>query len=117
MFENRPRILYPGCRVPIFKVAESKLNILSSFLLYLGLFFVMIFLALENILPTNYLGGIVIALFIGGLCYAWLNAWRQTNKLLAVEGREPLKKSTREESAPEKSRDTKSNEKVLVPAA
>lgn len=89
------------------------MNVLSSFLLYLGLFFVMIFLALENILPTNYLGGIVIALFIGGLCYAWLNAWRQTNKLLKVNDGERVQRSTRErESEP-----ARTKEKLLVPNA
>ena len=45
----------------------------------------MIALALLNVLPLNYLGGIVIAMFIAGLCYAWFNAWRQTDKLIEVE--------------------------------
>ena len=54
------------------------MNVLSSFILYLLAFFGMITLALFNILPLNYLGGIVVALFITGLLYSWLNAWRQT---------------------------------------
>ena len=54
------------------------------------LFFIMIALALFNVLPINYLGGMVIALFIGGLWYAWLNAWRQTDKLIDGESHEKV---------------------------
>ncbi len=61
------------------------MNVLSSFILYLVAFFGMITLALLNILPVNYLGGIVIALFIMGLLYSWLNAWRQTIKLVSKD--------------------------------
>ena len=42
----------------------------------------MITLALFNILPVNYLGGIVVGLFISGLFYSWFNSWRKTNKLI-----------------------------------
>jgi len=66
------------------------MNVLTGLGLYLALFFVMIVLALLNILPVNYLGGIIIALFIGGLFYAWLNAWRQTSKLVKVESHEEV---------------------------
>ena len=58
------------------------MNVATSFIAYLGLFFVMIALALLNVIPVNYLGGIVIALFIGSLVFAWLNAWRQTEDLV-----------------------------------
>jgi len=83
------------------KLVRKNLNVLSAFTLYLGLFFVMIALALFNVLPLNYLGGIVIALFIGGLCYAWLNAWRQTDKIIDVESRKRLmeEKSVRNREA------------------
>lgn len=56
-----------------------------KFALYLVAFFVMIVLALLRILPVNYLGEIVIVLFISGLCYSWLNTWRQTDKLIEKE--------------------------------
>ena len=58
------------------------MNVLTSLVLYLSLFFVMIALALLNILPLNYLGGIIIGLFIAGLLYTWANAWRQTKKII-----------------------------------
>lgn len=57
------------------------MNVLAAFGLYLLGAFTLIVLALLGILPTNYLGGFVIAGFIGGLFFAWLNAWRQGNKL------------------------------------
>ena len=56
-----------------------------KFVLYLLAFFAMIVLALFRILPVNYLGEIVIVLFISGLCYSWLNTWRQTDKLIEKE--------------------------------
>jgi hypothetical protein len=75
------------------------MNILNSLVLYLALFLVMIILALEHVLPVNYLGGIVIALFIAGLFYAWLNAWRQTEKLIKGDSlhQSQLEKEEREE--------------------
>ena len=56
-----------------------------KFVLYLIAFFAMIVLTLFRVLPVNYLGEIVIALFISGLCYSWLNAWRQTDKMIQRE--------------------------------
>ena len=61
------------------------MSIRTSYVLYFLGFFVMIALALFRILPVNYLGGIVIILFIGGLFYSWLNAWRQTKKMISVK--------------------------------
>lgn len=61
------------------------MSIRTSYALYFLGFFVMIALALFRILPVNYLGGIVIVLFIGGLFYSWLNAWRQTKKMISVK--------------------------------
>ena len=55
----------------------------TKFAIYLLASFTMVVLALYRILPVNYLGEIVIVLFISGLIYAWLNAWRQTDKLIA----------------------------------
>lgn len=60
-------------------------SIRTNYVLYLLGFFVMITLALFRILPVNYLGGIVILLFIGGLFYFWLNAWRQTKMMISVK--------------------------------
>jgi hypothetical protein len=57
------------------------MNVLAAFGLYLLGAFTLIVLALLGILPTNYLGGFVIAGFMGGLIFAWLNAWRQGDKL------------------------------------
>lgn len=48
----------------------------------------MIVLFLLKILPVDYLGGIVVMLFISGLLYAWLNAWRQTEKLVKADSAE-----------------------------
>lgn len=56
-----------------------------KFLIYLLAFFALIVLALFRILPVNYFGEIVIVLFISGLCYSWLNAWRQTDKIIEKE--------------------------------
>jgi Na+/H+-translocating membrane pyrophosphatase len=70
------------------------MNVLTSLVLYLSFFFVMIALALLNILPLNYLGGIIIGLFIAGLLYTWANAWRQAKKIIEspVEDRADEKK-------------------------
>ena len=94
------------------EVSEKNLNLLTALALYLGLFFVMIALALFKVLPVNYLGGIVIALFIGGLCYAWLNAWRQTDKLIDVETRKKVteEKTVREPEASQIESQTKSED-------
>lgn len=48
----------------------------------------MIVLALVHILPVNYLGGIVVALFITGVFYTWANTWRQTRKLIKEDSAE-----------------------------
>ena len=61
------------------------MSIRTSYVLFFLGFFVMIALALFRILPVNYLGGIFIILFIGGLFYSWLNAWRQTKKMISVK--------------------------------
>jgi hypothetical protein len=54
-------------------------------------------LVLFNVLPVNYLGGTVIALFMGGLCYAW----RQTDRIIDVESRKKVmeEKSVRNREA------------------
>jgi hypothetical protein len=70
----------------------------------------MIALALLNMLPVYYLGGIVVALFIVGLLYSWLNAWRQ--------GRKPIRAgNTRAAFKPERSSDSQqeSERKEEVP--
>jgi hypothetical protein len=80
------------------------MNVIESFLVYLGLFFLKIVLALEHILPLDYLGGIVVALFITGLFYAWLNAWRQTKKLIKEDNTEQAdleRENTEEETEKE----------------
>jgi hypothetical protein len=61
------------------------LNVLAGYGLYLFSAFLLIALCLLNILPTNYLGGFVIAGFIGGVCFPWLNAVRQGNKMIEKE--------------------------------
>lgn len=61
------------------------MNVLTGFGLYLLGAFALIVLALFDVLPTIYLGGFVIAGFIGGLFFAWLNAWRQGENLLRKE--------------------------------
>ena len=66
-----------------------KFSLLLGYGLYLGLFFVMIILALVNVLPVNYLGILVVGLFVSGLLYIFFNAWRQTVKLYASRGVAP----------------------------
>lgn len=61
------------------------MNVLVGYALYLIGIFGTIALALFHVLPVDYLGGIIIALFIAGLVYTWLNAWRQTDKLIEVD--------------------------------
>jgi hypothetical protein len=61
------------------------MNVITGFGLFLGGAFLLIVLALLNVLPTNYLGGFVIACFIGGLFFAWLNAWRQGEHFIETE--------------------------------
>lgn len=61
------------------------MNIGTEFVIYLLAFFALIILALFRILPVNYFGEIVIVLFISGLCYSWLNTWRQTDKIIEKE--------------------------------
>ena len=61
------------------------MNVLSGFALYLLGAFALILLSIFNILPVNYLGGFVIAGFIGGLFFPWLNAWRQGEEMLQIE--------------------------------
>jgi hypothetical protein len=56
-----------------------------GYAIYLAAFFVMIGLALMRALPVVFLGGIVIALFIGGLFYFWLEAWRETERMIETE--------------------------------
>ena len=72
------------------------MSISTSYVLYLLGFFVMIALALFRILPVNYLGGIVIVLFIGGLFYSWLNAWRQTKKMIGVKSPAEISEAEKE---------------------
>ena len=66
------------------------MNVEMGYLLYLFGAFAAIALALFNIIPTNYLGGVVIAYFIVGLCFAWLNAIRQGEKMAKTERQEAL---------------------------
>ncbi len=73
------------------------MNVLAAFALYLLGAFALILLSLYNILPVNYLGGFVIAGFVGGLFFAWLNAWRQGEKMKVEEKPKDLEK--KEEAA------------------
>ncbi|MDH2900428.1 MAG: hypothetical protein PXY39_05605 [archaeon] len=65
--------------------------------MYLTGAFALILLSLFNILPVNYLGGFVIAGFIGGLFFAWFNAWRQGEKMLQIENQSIEAKKKEEE--------------------
>jgi hypothetical protein len=61
------------------------MKLISDFGLYLLGAFTLILLSLFNVLPVDYLGGFVIAGFIGGLLFARLNAWRQGEKMFKAE--------------------------------
>jgi hypothetical protein len=63
----------------------KKMNVLSSFCLYLFVALLLIALCVANILPQNYLGGFVIAGFIAGVCFPFFNATRQGEKMIARE--------------------------------
>lgn len=65
------------------------MNVLTGFVLYFVLFFVMVALAVVHVLPADVLGGIVVGLFMLGVFYSWLNAWRQTSKLIRVQTQSP----------------------------
>ena len=62
------------------------MNVLAGFSLYLLGAFALVVLSLLNIFPVNYLGGIVIIGFIGGLFYSWLNTWQRGRELSESEG-------------------------------
>lgn len=74
------------------------MNIGTEFVIYLLAFFALIILALFRILPVNYFGEIVIVLFISGLCYSWLNTWRQTDKIIEKEKLPGITKSEERKS-------------------
>ena len=61
------------------------MNVLAGFSLYLAGSFALIYLSLVNIVPTNYLGGLVIGLFIAGLFFAFGNTIYQTKKMNVAE--------------------------------
>lgn len=63
------------------------MNTFIGLTLYIAAYLVMIVVALLNLIPVDYLGGIVVALFIAGLFYAWLNAIRQTDNMIKTENR------------------------------
>lgn len=67
-----------------------------GYVVYLAAFFAMILLALFNVLPVVFLGGIVIALFIGGLFYFWFRAWRETEQMIKKSPSLPSKTETEE---------------------
>ncbi len=61
------------------------MNVLTGFSLYLFGAFLLIVLRLTSVLPTNFLGGFVIAGFVGGLVFPFVNAVRQGEKMIASE--------------------------------
>jgi Flp pilus assembly protein TadB len=89
------------------------MNILTSLVLYLAAFFVMITLALLHVLPLNYLGGIVVGLFVTGLIYSWLNAWRQTDEMMKKESSQFAEAFKEEEKAENKRAEEENNPKKL----
>ncbi len=91
------------------------MNVLTSFVLYMAAFFLMISLALLHVLPLNYLGGIVVGLFITGLIYSWLNAWRQTDEMLKKEFPQFAEAFKEEEEAENKRAEEENNPKKLEP--
>jgi hypothetical protein len=92
------------------------MSVLTTFVLYLAAFFVMITLALVHVLPLNYLGGIVIGLFILGLIYSWLNAWRQTSKMIKAESPQ-IAQAFREEAENKRSEEENEPKKTENPRA
>jgi hypothetical protein len=73
------------------------MKVIAGYSLYLLGSFLLIVACILNVLPQNYLGGFVIAGFIGGVCFPWLNAIRQgqslirkENSVLELEAKEPL---------------------------
>lgn len=85
----------------------------SKFAIYLVAFFGMILLALYHILPVNYFGEIVIVLFVSGLVYAWLNAWRQTDRIIEMAKSEEKGAAT-ESSEPSESSNLQRNEEPIA---
>ena len=65
---------------------------LTGFALYLLGAFILIALGLTNVLPIDYLGGMVIGLYIVALIYAFVNAIRSGEKLIKQEVAETRRK-------------------------
>ena len=63
------------------KYVGTSLNTAIAVLLFFVASFVLIYAAITTPLVQFYTGGIVVALFMTGLFYAWLNAIRQGRKL------------------------------------
>ncbi|MDG7001525.1 MAG: hypothetical protein JRN15_20705 [Nitrososphaerota archaeon] len=68
------------------------MKVLTGFALYLLGAFILIALGLTNVLPIDYLGGMVIGLYIVALIYAFVNAIRSGEKLIKQEVAETRRK-------------------------
>lgn len=61
------------------------MKVLTAIALYLFAAFLLVALSLTSILPTDYLGGMVIGLYLIALFYAFANAIRSGEKLDRAE--------------------------------
>jgi hypothetical protein len=91
--------------------SKSHLTVLGGFALYLLGSFILIALGLFNIVPRDYLGGIVIALFIGGLSYSLAGAIYQTKAMIEAER---IKSSNLKHPAEREAEPRKQEEEQLV---
>lgn len=92
------------------------MKVLTAFALYLFGAFLLVALSLTNILPTDYLGGMVIGLYLIALFYAFANAIRSGEKLDRAEKskmRETLKSVTEQERRMTPSEEEKKPEEVV----
>ena len=93
------------------------MNVATSFSLYLAGSFALIYPSLVNIVPRDYLGGLVIGLFIFGVLYAWGNTIYQTERMLRLEERElQLEENVERQQRRQQSESEQTEEALLVPA-
>ncbi len=71
---------------------NHRLNTAAGFALYLVGAFALVIIAMETPSIQYYTGGIVIGLFIFGLFFAYVNAMRQTRRLVEKRPEEEEKK-------------------------
>jgi hypothetical protein len=72
------------------------MNVLEGFSLYLFGAFVLMVLCVFNVLPEYFLGGFVVAGFVGGVTFPFFHAVRQGKKMIAAETSTAPEQETKE---------------------